>query len=1034
MRAAGDQLAAALAQVDEGDADALGAAAAARQQFAAALATHDAAARLQCRQQWVHCGERPSPTLTARLRLPQQLRRVPALRSATGQLLTRGTACAQRVADFWAGVSAQPAIDPAARQEVMAALAQGPHFTPDQAATLGDTTVTTAEVLTALKTARPGRAPGHDGIPVELYRRLRAAWAPLLARLFTAIATTGQLPPRFHEGVITILFKGAGDAADPAGYRPITVLCTDYRLWAKVLANRLNPCLNTVIDPAQTAFVPGRRIGENIMTLQCLPTLLQREGRWACAVFCDFAKAYDTVDRAFLLDALGTLGAGAGFVALVRPLLQGTAARACVNDWVSTPAESVAGVRQGCPLAPLLYLFVAQALLRLLTARGVGIDVAGRRLMALQYADDTVPLLPDLGALPPFLDAMATFHRATGQRLNPAKTKVLPLGAVPAGLPDAAHGLAVTATATTLGVVFGAAADPTARWPDRLAGVERCYAKLAGLSLSAFGRGMASAAYGVSKFLYHAEFTGMPPQPTLDRIVSVTTRLVDTNRAPAPLGHGGGVFVGVAGWLLPGRPRNGGFGTLPLREHIRARWAWWGARLVTAPLDDPPPWVAVARALFRSIMGPQLGSHTMGLLYWPANAALPGRPAGDRLPAPLRRLHEGLAAVPAQPIGPAPLEEAGPWCWAAPLWGNPLLRSPAFPDGIDWDFADVAAARVGTVGDLLAAQAAVAAHLGSAAAYAHHVWGPRFHHYGPFADRHHATDRLAQLAAALPPAWVAAAGGAGAAVAAGALAPPAAADAMAAITGRLGWTVPREPEPVPLAAITVRAATAVQRVPAERQRQAERLAPFAEACGGTPDRLREAFARLWRLPWENKHKEPFWRLVYNAFPTAARLHLDRPCACGGGGPRPDRTHNFWDCPVAAAVRGCIDAALAEAQPGAAPVTRSRVWLPASPAGVYAGVWDVVCLAALAAMDKGRRLMAAAFFDPAPPPPAALVARSIRAARAHFWCALADFVALQRIPAAWRQRCPPAHPFICYDPGTAAWEVNRPIVAPATPDQ
>ena len=111
-----------------------------------------------------------------------------------------------------------------------------------------------------------------------------------------------------------------------------------------------------------------------------------------------------------------------------------------------------------------------------------------------------------------------------------------------------------------------------------------------------------------------------------------------------------------------------------------------------------------------------------------------------------------------------------------------------------------------------------------------------------------------------------------------------------------------------------------------------------------------------------------------------------------------------------------------------------MWLPTSPAGVYAGVWDVVCLAALAAMDKGRRLMAAAFFDPAPPPPAALVARSIRAARAHFWCALADFVALQRVPAAWRQRCPPTHPFICYDPGAAAWEVNRPIVAPATPDQ
>lgn len=137
-----------------------------------------------------------------------------------------------------------------------------------------------------------------------------------------------------------------------------------------MLALRLNPCLVGVIDREQTAFVPGRRIGENVMALQCLPELLRQQGRWALVVFCDFRKAYDTLDRGFLLAAMRALGVGEGFLAMVRLLLADTRARATVNNWVSTPEAFADGVRQGCPLAPLLYLFIAQALFRLLQGTG----------------------------------------------------------------------------------------------------------------------------------------------------------------------------------------------------------------------------------------------------------------------------------------------------------------------------------------------------------------------------------------------------------------------------------------------------------------------------------------------------------------------------------------------------------------------------------------------------------------------------------------------------------------------------------------
>ena len=1002
-QAEGDTLEALHAQLAAGDASVLPAVVAARQCFAAALAEAEAAGALQRRQSWVHAGERPGPALSRRFQPRKQDCLVPALRGAGGGLLTRGTACAQRVASFWAGVSARPATDPAARQEVLQALAGGRRLAAEQAQLLGAAEVTATEVARALRTAPPGRSPGLDGIPVELYRRFKAILLPTLARLFTAVNSLGQLPVGFTEGLITIIFK-SGDRADPANYRPITLLCTDYRLYAKVLALRLNPCLAGVIDAEQTAFVPGRRIGENILALQCLPELLRCQRRWALVVFCDFRKAYDTVDRAFLFSVMRELGLGEGFLAMVRLLLSDTRARATVNRWVSTPEASTAGVRQGCPLAPLLYLFIAQALLRFLKARGIGIDVAGQRLTAFQFADDAEVVLPSLDALPPFLAAMHTFGDASGQRLHLGKTRVLPVGAAPADLPPAAHGLSVVSSATSLGVTFGEAADAGAGWQGLVQGVHDSYARIAAVRrLSVFGRGFASAAYGLSRLLYHAEFHGLPPPESLQPLHAATAKLVDRGQAPSDTRR---AFAGVAADMLPGRPADGGFGVLPLAEHVSARHAWWGLQLLLAPAGAP--WAAVVRALLAACGG-EVGGPPLGLLLWPAGRPLPG--AVVPLPQPLRRLHDGLASLPRVTVlAPPP---PGPWCWAAPLWGNPLLCSAAYPEGIDLDFLDFAAAGVATIGQLLHVGRALRAVPGPHAYRL--VWVTHLRRYYAFADRHRASERLAALLAALPPDWVAAAHAVAVGLAAGgAPPPPEPADALAAMLPCLGWLLPGG-ESLPLRAFTVRKGTALLTAPQRLRRLQRYLSPFAEAAAGaarngTAAEAQAVLRRLWRARCANGVKETFWRLAHDAVPTSARMHRAEPCPCGAPPPA-DRLHHFWGCPVARAVVDTISAAVG------APVPRAAVWLARPPAAVYGGVWDVVCLAAVAAMDHGRRLLWA--LSTGPPPVAPLAVTAAHTACARFWSHLSDFVALRAAPASWLARCPTGHPFIHVDPDSGS---------------
>jgi exonuclease III len=402
----------------------------ARQQWRSSVGAEARAAEWRRRQDWLHHGERPNPRLTSHInpKSTGEERRLPPVQSpATGRWVSGGVPLAQVVAEYWAQVSDEPGIDPAAQEQVLQAVRDtGMRIEAVVADMLGREEVLEEEVCAALKHAPSGKVPGLDGLPVELYRRYKEVCVPLLAKLFTAIGRLARVPLGFLDGVISILHK-AGLREVLGNYRPITLLNTDYRLLAKVLAYRLKSVQGRVVGPEQTAFLPGRHIGENIMLLQLLPHALPADSH-AVAVFCDFRKAYDTMSRAFLFKLLEAAGLGGGFLTWVKLLLTDTKACACVNGFLSKLVSFKAGVRQGCPLAPQLYLFVAQALLALWKKAGFGVRVAGKVITATQFADDAQVFLQTLQEVHQFLACMDTFKAASGQGLNVAKTEVLLLG------------------------------------------------------------------------------------------------------------------------------------------------------------------------------------------------------------------------------------------------------------------------------------------------------------------------------------------------------------------------------------------------------------------------------------------------------------------------------------------------------------------------------------------------------------------------------------------------------------------------------
>ena len=451
---------------------------AARERLHRSAANNTCSARAAFAAAWLQHAERPTPTVTSLLTTPCPPPGVAALCAPDGTLLTANRAIAARFAQHYAAISCAPVTTTAAQDEVLAAveadLAAGfaQPLPPALAAAAGSAAVRESEVRAAMASCPAASSPGPDGLPYAMWRVGGGCWAPLLARLFSAMGALQQAPPGFNAGTITPILKpGADDTTAPPSYRPITLLSSLYRLLSKVLAARFGAAMAHSIGPEQAAYLPGRRIEDNINFASLLPDVLAASGESAAIVYLDVAKAFDSVDRGFLYRTMGVMGATDGMVAWARLLLSDTCASVHVNGVESAPLLWHAGVRQGCPLSPLLYLFVGQALASWLRAQPeLGIHVAGQRYVSSMYADDTYALMRLAAAAATALrTALTTFRNASGQGVNFSKSVAVAVGRpLPRPLPPDFGGIPIQATRLHLGIVCSNPPPPPPSPPPRL--------------------------------------------------------------------------------------------------------------------------------------------------------------------------------------------------------------------------------------------------------------------------------------------------------------------------------------------------------------------------------------------------------------------------------------------------------------------------------------------------------------------------------------------------------------------------------------
>ena len=194
--------------------------------------------------------------------------KISSLSRSNGQVLTSDSGIQEELCAFWGDVFGEnlPDQDVLDQQQVdssTASLNRIHRRLPASAQQTLTQPYDMDELEAAKKRLQLGKHPGPDGLPAEVYLACWDFLAPIVLQMAHSIQAGDALPADLVSANLALLPKTDLPSPSSGQFRPISLLNTDYKLVAAMLAARMCPLLPQLVDELQTGFVPGRHIWEN---------------------------------------------------------------------------------------------------------------------------------------------------------------------------------------------------------------------------------------------------------------------------------------------------------------------------------------------------------------------------------------------------------------------------------------------------------------------------------------------------------------------------------------------------------------------------------------------------------------------------------------------------------------------------------------------------------------------------------------------------------------------------------------------------
>jgi hypothetical protein len=294
-----------------------------------------------------------------------------------------------------------------------------------------DIEFTKDDLYETLTTMQGGKSPGNDGLTKEFYIHFWDLVGDSVFESFIEAKTAGTLSPSQRQALIKLIAKKDRDKRYIENWRPISLLNVDTKILSKTIASKLKTVLPSLVKSDQTAYVPGRFIGESCRLISDVIEIADKLNIEGWLVTMDIQKAFDSVDHDFLFCVLENAGFGEPFINWVKLLVKNQMSCVTNGGTTTTYFDLLRGCRQGDPISAYLFIMVIEVFFHMVRTNRLieGLKILNFEHKLTAYADDSTFFLRNEASVNELIKTFELFSKYSGLLLNKSKCELAGIGA-----------------------------------------------------------------------------------------------------------------------------------------------------------------------------------------------------------------------------------------------------------------------------------------------------------------------------------------------------------------------------------------------------------------------------------------------------------------------------------------------------------------------------------------------------------------------------------------------------------------------------
>ena len=286
-----------------------------------------------------------------------------------------------------------------------------------------DRVITMDELRKALSLLKNHKAPGCDRITAEYLKAFAESFGDILLKIIQNLFSKNVYPTDWISNFLKPIYK-KGENVDPDNYRGLAIGSAMAKLHSLILLGRLTEFIKNkdLISANQIGFMTCT--SDHIFLLQTIiEKVVKKNKRKLYAVFIDFKKAYDTVDRGKLFRRLQTLGINGIFLKNLKAMYETISYKIKLKDGYLDPINSNLGLKQGCPLSPMLFNLYIDDIKDVFDVQCDPVTITDTKISHFLYADDLVLVSLSQEGLQRSLDKVSEYSRRKSLTISIKKSK-----------------------------------------------------------------------------------------------------------------------------------------------------------------------------------------------------------------------------------------------------------------------------------------------------------------------------------------------------------------------------------------------------------------------------------------------------------------------------------------------------------------------------------------------------------------------------------------------------------------------------------